>query len=113
MKQRGFVSLFFAAPCSFLVCHGRSRLLHQPWAGLEDEPVGQVKGLVLGTHTALRGPGSPVCGLGWGNAVDQRSLGSACSRRSDSFVDFMGSIPASCGWKCTLVHLTVLTWPRN
>lgn len=42
---RCFPSL--AAPCAFLVCHGRSRVLYQPGAGAEDEPVGQVRALAL------------------------------------------------------------------
>lgn len=40
-----------AAPCPLLVCHRRGRLLHQPWAGPEDEPVGQVS--ALGTWVSL------------------------------------------------------------
>lgn len=36
-----------AAPCAFLVCHGRSGVLYQPGAGTEDEPVGQVRVLAL------------------------------------------------------------------
>lgn len=42
---RCFPSL--AAPCAFLVCHGRSGVLYQPGAGAEDEPVGQVRALAL------------------------------------------------------------------
>lgn len=39
-----------AAPCAFLVCHGRSRVLYQPRAGAEDEPLGQVRVLALLFH---------------------------------------------------------------
>lgn len=39
-----------AASCAFLVCHGRSGVLYQPGAGTEDEPLGQVRALVLLSH---------------------------------------------------------------
>lgn len=42
-----------AAPCAFLVCHGRSGVLYQPGAGTEDEPMGQVRALVLLSHGDL------------------------------------------------------------
>lgn len=35
-----------AASCAFLVCHGWSRVLYQPGAGTEDEPLGQVRALL-------------------------------------------------------------------
>lgn len=37
-----------AASCPLLVCHRGSWLLHQPWAGPKDEPLGQVSALGTG-----------------------------------------------------------------
>lgn len=62
-----------AAPCPLLVCHWGGWLLHQPWPGPEDEPMGQVS--ALGTQVRLPSVlKSPHCGP-WLPLVD---LSSGC-----------------------------------
>lgn len=61
-----------AAPCPLLVCHWRGWLLHQPWAGPEDEPVGQVS--ALGTRVSL--PWVPRSSQQWVSPASHAQAGS-------------------------------------